>query len=234
MSDASEVPHREPVASYYQNVRREIEPLLPKALDAVLEIGCGSGSTMEWIRSVRPTRYAAGVELFPAAAEIAKSVFDAVETADVNSARYNFEVGQFDAILALDVLEHLADPAPVVRRLCEKLKPGGVFIASIPNIAHYSASLPLLFRGTWEYEDEGLLDGTHLRFFTRRSALALFTDVGLRIVGLKIVRKGPNILGLLTHPNRTVRWYARRLCDAVFRWPRHLFAFQFLIAAQRQ
>lgn len=233
MSDLTEISPVGLMGHYYQNVRTEIEPLLPDTLDSVLEIGCGGGATMKWVRTIRPVRYAAGVELFPAAAEVAKLVFDAVEVNDVNSAIYDFKERKFDTILALDILEHLADPTSIVRRLYDMLKPGGIFIASVPNIAHYSVSLPLAFRGLWEYKDSGLLDRTHLHFFTRKSALALITDAGLEIADLRIVWQGPNILGLGNHPSRAVRWYAKRISSLAFRWPRHMFAFQFLIAARR-
>ena len=70
----------------------------------------------------------------------------------------------------------MVDPWTVVDRLVSAyLKPGGTLIASLPNIQHYSVVLPLVFRGRWRYENEGLLDRTHLRFFTRESAVALLT-----------------------------------------------------------
>ncbi len=81
---------------------------------------------------------------------------------------------QFDVILCLDVLEHMVDPWAVVGRLVSQyLKAGGILIASVPNVRHYSVTLPLLLGGKWDYADAGLLDRTHLRFFTRHSALQL-------------------------------------------------------------
>lgn len=164
--------------SYYNNTRRDIEPLLPDVLPSVLEIGCGAGETMKWLRSIRTVHYAAGVELSPDAASVAQSVFDTIEIADIRSARLEFERGRFAAVLALDVLEHLPDPSAVVHRLKHKIAPDGVFIASIPNISHYTVSFPLFFNGSWDYTERGLLDKTHLQFFTRKSVIRLFEGAG--------------------------------------------------------
>lgn len=230
----SQITLNTPGTSYYQNVRKEVEPLVPKTLDSVLEIGCGAGATMNWLRSNRPIRYAAGVELFSEAGETARSIFDAVEINDIDSASLEFAQDQFELILALDVLEHLRSPETIVLRLKDKLTPSGTFIASLPNVAHHTVSLPLLFRGAWEYRNSGLLDRTHLRFFNKRSAVALFTDAGLDVVEVKTVRRPPNFFGIMSHRNLAVRWYGGCVLNAVFFWPRHLFDFQFLIAARRR
>lgn len=227
------MPSKDSVSKYYQNARKEIAPLLPKDFDSILEIGCGAGETMAWIRSIRDVRYAAGVELFGDAAEIARSSFDDVEVTNIDVAKYNFRESSFDVILALDVLEHLPHPEITIKNLFNKIKIGGIFIASIPNIAHYSVSLPLFIRGLWEYQDEGLLDKTHLHFFNRRSAQKIFTDTGLEIVGVNVVHRVPNIFNLQSHPNRIIRWRAEKIMLTICRWPRHLFDYQFLIAARR-
>jgi len=86
----------------------------------------------------------------------------------------------FDAIVCADVLEHLADPLAALRRLLPHLAPGGVVVVSIPNVAHLWIRLGLL-AGRFDYGDRGILDRTHLRFFTRRTALALLADAGLAV-----------------------------------------------------
>lgn len=90
----------------------------------------------------------------------------------------------FDCILFADVLEHLADPGAVLRRSRQLLAPGGYVVASIPNVAHYSAVLALL-RQDWPQEDGGLFDRTHLRFFTRATIRTLFSEAGFRITRLR-------------------------------------------------
>jgi 2-polyprenyl-3-methyl-5-hydroxy-6-metoxy-1,4-benzoquinol methylase len=91
--------------------------------------------------------------------------------------------GLFDLVLCLDVLEHMVNPWAVVDRLVTNyLAPGGTLVVSLPNVRHHSVVLPLLFRGRWEYEDAGLLDRTHLRFFTRVTAMRLVSHKNLERV----------------------------------------------------
>jgi SAM-dependent methyltransferase len=96
---------------------------------------------------------------------------------------------QFDAILLGDVLEHLRDPQDLLVRLRSFLAPGGCVVASLPNVAHASVRLALL-QGRFDYQPEGLLDRTHLRFFTLASLRAMFHDAGYAISNLLPVRRG--------------------------------------------
>jgi 2-polyprenyl-3-methyl-5-hydroxy-6-metoxy-1,4-benzoquinol methylase len=86
----------------------------------------------------------------------------------------------YAAVLLLDVLEHLVDPETILREAHGWLAPGGAVLCSIPNVAHWRVRLGLL-RGHFEYEDSGLLDRTHLRWYTRRTARALVGDAGYEI-----------------------------------------------------
>ena len=86
-----------------------------------------------------------------------------------------------DVILCLDVLEHLVDPWAVVESLKKYLKPGGVIIASLPNVRNWKVIFPLVLEGEWQYAQSGILDKTHLRFFTRKTAVGLFENAGFRV-----------------------------------------------------
>src|SRR5580704_3931158 len=97
---------------------------------------------------------------------------------------------RFDVILAGDFLEHLAHPLELLQELKRFLSEEGYIVASIPNIAHGSVRLSLL-QGKFEYKDIGILDQTHLRFFTLESILRLFTDAGFAIVDVQRVRQDP-------------------------------------------
>jgi len=90
-------------------------------------------------------------------------------------------IGTFDCILYADVLEHLVRPDECLRRQQSVLAPTGEIVASIPNVNHYSVVLPLLRAGEWRYVDSGILDSTHLRFFTLKTAKELFTNTGFRL-----------------------------------------------------
>ena len=119
--------------------------------------------------------------MFPVAAAIARKRLDVVVEGNVEAMDLPFKLNEFDLILCLDVLEHLVDPWAVVKRLTTLLKPGGSLIASIPNIKHHSVILPLLFCGRWDYVPAGVLDKTHLRYFTKKTAIELIESSGLRV-----------------------------------------------------
>lgn len=166
--------YRDKADAYFAHARKEIAPLLPRACGRVLEIGCGSGATLGWLRQSRRASHTVGVEIAEAAAESARAHVDVVHCLDFERVDLPPESGRFDVILCLDVLEHMVDPWRVVDRLVSThLVAGGTLVLSLPNVRHYSVVLPLLFKGQWNYENAGLLDRTHLRFFTRDTALGL-------------------------------------------------------------
>jgi SAM-dependent methyltransferase len=208
--------------AYFDFPRREIAPLLPDRMDRVLEIGCGVGATFKWLRGVGRVQYGVGIDLFPDAAERARSVFDVALSGDIE--KMELPEGKFDLIIALDVLEHLVDPWLVIKRLTSILNPGGAMIVSIPNIGHYSVCVPLLLRGQWSYAEDGLLDRTHLRFFNRRTAIELVTSAGLIMDKLELTRRGPRFR------SAKARWYSLKLLSRVL--PAHLLDWQFLIRAK--
>ena len=166
---------------YFGYVRHDALSLVPLGTDRVLEIGCGTGNTVAWLKENRGCSWAGGVEIFHEAAEEARGKLDAVYEGDVEKLDLPIKRASLDAVLCLDVLEHMVDPWRVVRRLHALLKPGGVLVASIPNVRHFRVVLPLVLRGEWEYVDSGLLDRTHLRFFVRKTAVGLVESSGMTV-----------------------------------------------------
>jgi 2-polyprenyl-3-methyl-5-hydroxy-6-metoxy-1,4-benzoquinol methylase len=154
--------------------------LLREPLGRVLDVGCARGVNAEVLRG-RGASFLAGIELDPEFASEARSRYDEVVTGSVPE-QLAWEEGSFDTVLAYDVLEHLVDPWTAVRRLTELLRPGGQLHMSLPNARSKALWLPLLARGTFAYEPEGIMDVTHLRFFTRRDAVALAEGAGLSVV----------------------------------------------------
>lgn len=168
---------------YFAHARKEIAPLLPQQCGRVLEIGCGSGATLGWLRRDRRASYTVGVEISEVAAQSAKVHADEVYCIDFERVEIPVENREFDVILCLDVLEHMVNPWLIVDRLVSRhLAPGGTLVVSLPNVRHYSVVLPLVFQGRWAYQDAGLLDRTHLRFFTRESAIHLLSHLHLEPV----------------------------------------------------
>jgi 2-polyprenyl-3-methyl-5-hydroxy-6-metoxy-1,4-benzoquinol methylase len=226
--------YAEKADAYFDFARTDIAPVLPREMSRVLEIGCGAGATMKWLRTRHDVRYAVGIEVMPNMAKRAEAVFDVVLSGNIETMELpggelpggelpggEPAAGRFDAIIALDVLEHLVDPWSVVRRLHGLLQPDGVLIASIPNISHYSVSSALVLRGRWNYANEGLLDRTHLRFFTRQTAVDLLTCSGLVPDKVVSVRRGPKF------SSARARWYSLKVLSWIL--PEHLLDWQFLV-----
>lgn len=168
-------------AYYFNAVRTDLMPLLPDRVSSVLEIGCGSGNTLVWLKDLKSCRWIGGVELFSHAAQEARMKVDALFEGDIEHLELPIAPSSLDLILCLDVLEHLVDPWSVVHRLAGLMKPGAALIASIPNVRNRKVLLPLLTRNRWDYREEGILDKTHLRFFTRETARELIESSDLRV-----------------------------------------------------
>jgi len=171
--------------NYYAHVRREICDLIPTGLNNLLDVGCGEGATGAFLRDEGYCKWVCGLEMHPAAAEIARQRLDQLIEGNVDTLNIPFGARSIDIILCLDILEHLPDPWRTLRRVSEFLAPGGVLIASVPNVRNLKVLIPLIFLGRWEYADEGILDRTHLRFFTRFSAIGLARSAGLRVRHVK-------------------------------------------------
>lgn len=150
----------------------------------VLDIGCASGDLGRVLKSRGCN--VAGVELDPGAAELAERVLDEVLIGDVGELDLikHFGKESFDVVVFGDVLEHLPDPVAVLRRVLPLLTKPGAVVASIPNVAHGSVRLSLL-SGRFDYRPLGLLDSTHLRFFTRGSVHSVFREAGLAPVEMR-------------------------------------------------
>ena len=175
-------------AGYYENERREIALLVPHDARRILDVGCGRGSLGAVLKQQAPGRHVTGIEVKPEIAHDAGRVLDRVITGDIQSLDASSLAGPYDCIICADVLEHLRDPAAALQRLRAHLAPSGLLVCSIPNIRHYTAIIRLVTRG-WSYDDFGLFDRTHLRFFSRQSMIQMLTDGGF-----VVVRTAPRII----------------------------------------
>ena len=167
---------------YFGYSRPEVVALVPETARRVLDIGCGAGRLGEAIKQ-RQQASVCGIELDARAAEAARQRLDHVWAGDVERLDIQIAPGSFDAIVCADVLEHLREPGRLLEQAREWLTPDGRLIASIPNVRHHSVVRSLL-QGNWTYESAGLLDRTHLRFFTRREIEKLFHRAGFAIEGM--------------------------------------------------
>ena len=147
----------------------------------ILDVGTASGYLGKILRGKGHS--VSGIENDTAAADKAKGYYDSFQLADLESYEFPYR-REFDYILFADVLEHLRDPAAVLRKCLPALKESGKIVISVPNVANLAVRLSLLF-GRFDYMDRGILDRTHLRFFTLRSLHKMLSGVSckaLRVV----------------------------------------------------
>ena len=170
-------------ADYFDHLNQDLLERLPPASRRVLDIGCGSGALARAYRLRNPGADYTGVELDPGAAKRALAHCSRVAQADVEGAaclealERLGRAAPWDLLVFGDVLEHLRDPLRVLAMLRQWASPGAACVACIPNVGHVSLVHQLL-RARWDYQDDGLLDRTHLRFFTQPTMLALFRQAG--------------------------------------------------------
>ncbi|MBO9622440.1 MAG: class I SAM-dependent methyltransferase [Sphingomonas sp.] len=196
---------------YYTSARRDFVADLPHNPNAaILELGCGNGATGALALEQGKCGTYVGIEMFEPMAQEAMRVLTAVHVGNVETMEIPYAPGTFDALICSEVLEHLVDPEPVLRKLVALLKPGGLVFASSPNIAHWRIILGLV-RGKFEYEDFGVMDRTHLRWFTPASYRALFEAAGVEVVDVSRHATLPGwkkaLFGLLGKGLGHLTWY---------------------------
>jgi SAM-dependent methyltransferase len=164
---------------YFACERREMLELFPAQSRRVLDVGCGSGVFGQALKKKFGCEIW-GVEPDLKSCEKAATRLDRAIHGCFDD-KLELPPGYFDCIFFNDVLEHMVDPAAALRRAQKFLVLEGKIVASIPNIAHFPTVWRLVFRGQWEYTERGILDRTHLRFFTRQSIRQLFEETGFLV-----------------------------------------------------
>ncbi len=179
---------------YHRHTRKEMTPFLPPSYTRVLEVGCGTGGFRAHLDQANEYW---GVEIAEPAAALAACRLDRVLQGDFLAKAPEIPDGYFDLIVCNDVMEHMPDHDRFLDTLKAKLSPGGHLILSVPNMRHLACLFELLVRKDWRYREEGVLDRTHLRFFTRKSLARTLRDHGLlieRIEGVNSILSGQPLL----------------------------------------
>ena len=167
--------------TYYEGTRPEMLQFIPPGTQRLLEVGCAAGNFGRQLKE-RGIAEVWGVEVAEEPARRAGEVLDRVLTGDIAVLVDELPPSYFDVVLFNDVLEHLVDPWIVLTRIKQILRPGGMVVSSIPNIRYYPYLRRLVLHKHWEYEESGILDRTHLRFFTTRSIQNMYKELGFEIV----------------------------------------------------
>ena len=168
---------------YHDLLRREILELIPSDANKILDLGCGAGNLGAALKKRQPCTVH-GIELSKGAAEYAAKNLDHVWCDNLNRFDPTFIKQKYDTLIFADILEHLISPWRALKKFSSVLADGGTVIASIPNVAHPWV-VANLKKGVFRYEPAGILDITHLRFFTKTSICQLFYTAGLKIVNIR-------------------------------------------------
>lgn len=178
------VPDTAKPETYYRNTRHEMLRFLPPQFDRVLDVGCGDGRFGQLLKATFPKSEVWGIEPIAEAHAVASSVLDHAVLGhfDETLALPN---QHFDVIVFNDSLEHFVDHMPALALARRLLKPGGKVVASIPNVRHWPHVQHYLIESDWHYQADGILDRTHLRFFTQKSILRDFAESGFEALTIE-------------------------------------------------
>lgn len=194
---------------YFEGARADFISELEDNPDAkILEIGCSNGNTGALALSMNKCGSYIGIEMHEAAALNAREKISQVIIGDIERIDLPFEDASFDVLILSEVLEHLVDPWKVLRQLHRFMKPGSLVFASSPNVSHYRIILMLL-KGEWNLTDDGIMDRTHLRWFTPKTFAKMFEDSGYKVLKLE--------------PLSPFRWQVKLQSALLLGKGRHLF-----------
>lgn len=179
--------YKEKDQRYYNHSRPEIISFIDFEISSALDVGCGTGNFGLMLKKKLGCRVV-GIEPDHTSALEAETKLDRVINSFFDKNLF-LEHERFDCIFFNDVLEHLIDPEEALKEAVKHLKPNGRIIASIPNIRWYPVILSLLRYKDFKYENAGVMDKTHLRFFTKKSMVRLFQDSDLKVIKIEGINK---------------------------------------------
>ncbi len=216
-------------APYFLEERPDVQAMIDPRGKRILDVGCAGGALGLALRRAGASEIV-GIEALPEVAAEARRKLHHVLVADAESLELPFDDEAFDCIIFADVLEHARDPWAMLAAFRRYLKANGQIVASIPNFRFYAVIARLVF-DRWRYAESGILDRTHLRFFTLPTIREMFSGAGYRIERVqptyRLFEDQSDIgrVGALLS-----RWFCRFVAPVV---GRHFFTFQYLVVATK-
>ena len=206
-------------AAYFGTPRYDLIAMLSGSGLRVLEIGCGAGATGAALLQTGKAAWVSGCEMLSEQAEMAAAVLNEVVVGDIGEMTLPWPPESFDCIIAGDVLEHLVDPWQVLTRIRRLLRQDGLLLVSLPNVRNWHVVYQLLIKDEWRYQVMGVMDKTHLRFFTRRSAERMLADCGYELLDVQpffrllSTRRFSRLTGGLAERFLAERWLFKARCN---------------------
>lgn len=167
---------------YHSHIRKDLLPFVIGSPKTILDIGCGRGLTGKYFKEQFSSEFVAGIEVNKDAAIFAEENLDKVINIDLNKKTLDLGEEKYDLIILGDILEHLIDPLELLKKVCQYLSENGQIIISTPNVRNWRLLFELIVKGEWKYRESGLLDSTHLRFFTKKSLQRLIEEAGFKVI----------------------------------------------------
>lgn len=171
---------------YYSLPRLDILSLINENHKKILEIGCAFGELGRAIKNSFPNVVIDGIELNPHSEEFLKGNYNNITIGNIEALDLSKIGNEYDLIIFADVLEHLYDPWRILKILGEKLTDKGNVIVSVPNIRNSGILFNLIFKGRFEYAESGLMDRTHIRWFTRLEISKALDNAGLQVLSINL------------------------------------------------
>lgn len=208
----------------YVGERDDILKLVSIGAKKFLDVGCSEGLLGKRLKE-KNTVEVIGIEIDREMAKVAEQRIDRVIIGDIDEIDFDkyLKVNYFDCVIFADILEHLRNPWKILKNIRLFLKDDGVIIVSVPNIRHYTTIFNLIIKDLWPYNERGIHDKNHLRFFTLKSTEKIFQDAGFEVVNVKRNYR------IIEKPNRLNK-FSRLFSLFPFK---NFFTFQYLITFKK-
>lgn len=184
---------------YYESERPEMLEFVPENVERTIEFGCSYGKFSESVKKIYKTE-SWGVDIEVEAIENAKKRLDNAILGEAMESLGNLPENYFDLVICNDFLEHLSNPTQFLLTLRPYMKDNSYLLCSLPNVRYWKNLKNLIFKKDWEYTEAGILDSTHLRFFTKKSIHRFINESGLTVEKMKGI-----------NPTKSMRFYIPNL-----------------------